>query len=82
VSWIRQDCLIACAVEYYDKLDKLHRVLAINEVKQIQGFWTILKMEMRNVQTAHSTTIVVKNPQYDVKVDKALFTVTKLEKGL
>ena len=82
VSWIRQDCLIADHVEYYDKLNKLHRVLTIQEVKKIQSFWTVLKMEMRNVQTEHSTTIVVKNTQYDVKVDKALFTVAKLEKGL
>jgi hypothetical protein len=37
---------------------------------------------MKNVQTEHSTTIVVKNSQYDVKVDKSLFTVAKLEKGL
>ena len=82
MSWIRQDCLIAAHVEYYDKLNKLHRVLTISDVKQVQGFWTIQKMEMKNVQTEHSTTIVVKNSQYDVKVDKSLFTVAKLEKGL
>ncbi len=82
VSWIRQDCLIAASVEYYDKLNKLHRVLTISDIKSVQGFWTIQKMEMKNVQTEHSTVIVVKNTQYDVKVDKALFTVAKLEKGL
>ena len=82
MSWIRQDCLTAAYVEYYDKLNKLHRVLTISDVKQVQGFWTIQKMEMKNVQTEHSTLIVVKNPKYDVKVDKSLFTVSKLEKGL
>ncbi|MCR4815999.1 MAG: outer membrane lipoprotein-sorting protein [Bacteroidales bacterium] len=82
VSWIRQDCLTAIYVEYYDKLNKLHRVLTINEVKQVEGFWTVLKMEMRNVQTEHSTIITVKNPKYNIKVDKNLFTVAKLEKGL
>jgi hexokinase len=73
---------VAAYVEYYDKLNKLHRVLNINDVKKIQGFWTIQKMEMKNVQTEHSTLIVVKNTQYDVKIDKSLFTVAKLEKGL
>jgi len=34
------------------------------------------------VQTGHSTVINVLNPQYDLKVDKSLFTVAKLEKGL
>ena len=28
VSWIRKDCLIPVRVEYYDKLDKLHRLPA------------------------------------------------------
>lgn len=82
VSWIRQDCLTAAYVEYYDKLNKLHRVLTVSDVKKVQGFWTIHKMEMKNVQTEHSTLIIVKNPQYNIKIDKALFTVAKLEKGL
>ena len=82
VSWIRQDCLMAIHVEYYDKLNKLHRVLTISDIKKVQNFWTICKMEMKNVQTEHRTIIVVKNPKYDVKIDKSVFTVAKLEKGL
>ena len=82
VSWIRQDCLTAAYVEYYDKLNKLHRVLTITDVRKVQDYWTIHKMEMKNVQTGHSTVIVVKNPKYDINIDKGLFTVAKLEKGL
>jgi len=82
VSWIRQDCLTAAYVEYYDKLNKLHRVLTIYDVRKVQDYWTIHKMEMKNVQTGHSTVIVVKNPKYDINIDKGLFTVAKLEKGL
>ncbi|MCR5363895.1 MAG: outer membrane lipoprotein-sorting protein [Bacteroidales bacterium] len=82
VSWIRQDCLTAAYVEYYDKLNKLHRVLTISDVRKVQDYWTIHKMEMKNVQTGHSTVIVVKNPKYDINIDKGLFTVAKLEKGL
>lgn len=82
VSWIRQDCLTAAYVEYYDKLNKLHRVLTISDVRKVQDYWTIHKMEMKNVQTGHSTVIVVKNPKYDINIDKDLFTVAKLEKGL
>ena len=82
VTWIRQDCLVAVCAEYYDKLNKLHRLLTISEINKIQDFWTICKMEMKNVQTGHSTVIEVKNTQYDVKIDKDIFTVAKLEKGL
>jgi len=41
-----------------------------------------MKMEMKNVQSGHSTQITVSEPKYDIKVDKSLFTVAKLEKGL
>ncbi len=69
-------------VEFYDKLDKLHRVLTVSDIRKVQGFWTIQKMEMKNVQTEHRTVIAVHNQQYDMKIDKTLFTVAKLEKGL
>jgi hypothetical protein len=82
VTWIRQDCCVPVYVEFYDKLDKLHRYLTISEISQVQGYWTKQHMEMKNVQTGHSTVIVLKNPQYDLKVDKSMFTVAKLEKGL
>lgn len=82
VSWIRQDCAVAIYVEYYDKLDALQRVLTMSDISQVQGFWTVHVMEMRNVQTGHSTTLKVLNPQYQVQADKSLFTVNKLEQGL
>lgn len=82
VSWIRQDCVTAVYVEFYDKLDKLHRVMTVQELKQVDGFWTVMKMEMKNVQSGHSTQIAVSEPKYDIPVDKSLFTVAKLEKGL
>ncbi|MCR5394591.1 MAG: outer membrane lipoprotein-sorting protein [Bacteroidales bacterium] len=82
VSWVRQDCAVPVYVEYYDKLDALQRVLTMSDIRQVQGFWTVHVMEMRNVQTGHSTTLKVLNPQYQVQVDRSLFTVNKLEQGL
>jgi len=82
ISWIRQDCDAGIYVEYYDKLDKLHRVLTVQDLQQVQGYWTVMKMEMKNVQSGHSTQITVTGPKYDMPVDKSLFTVAKLEKGL
>lgn len=82
LTWIRQDCDTAVYVEFYDKLDKLHRVMTVQDVQKVQGFWTVMKMEMKNVQNGHATQITVSKPQYDMGVNKSLFTVAKLEKGL
>lgn len=82
LTWVRQDCLMGVKVEYYDKLNVLHRILTISDITQIQGFWTKQHMEMTNVQTGHKTIIIMKNPRYNLKIDSNLFTVAKLEKGI
>ena len=82
ISWIRKDCFMGVKVEYYDKLNKLHRVLNISDIKQIQGFWTRGKMVMENVQTKHKTIITFSDIKYDLKIDADMFNVTKLEKGM
>ncbi|MCR5456134.1 MAG: outer membrane lipoprotein-sorting protein [Bacteroidales bacterium] len=82
ISWIRKDCYMGIKVEYYDKLGKLHRVLNISDIKQVQGYWTRGKMVMENVQTKHKTVITLTNPKYDMQIDADMFNVAKLEKGL
>lgn len=81
ISWIRQDCLIAVKVEYYDKLGKLHRTLIMSNINKVEGFWIAQKMDMRNVQTNHKTIITIENPKYNINIDENAFTVAKLEKG-
>jgi hypothetical protein len=81
ISWIRQDCLIAMKVEYYDKLGKLHRELEMSDITKVDGFWLAKKMHMTNVQTNHQTIILIENSKYNIPVDANVFTVAKLEKG-
>ncbi len=81
ISWIRQDCLIAVQVEYYDKLGKLHRTLKMSNINQVDGFWIAQKMDMKNLQTNHETVISIENPKYNINIDESAFTVAKLEKG-
>ncbi len=81
IAWIRQDCLIAVKVEYYDKMGELHRRLDLSEIAKTEGFWLAQKLHMTNVQTEHQTIIEIKNPKYDFPMDEAKFNVTTLEKG-
>ncbi len=80
--WVRKDCLIAEKVEFYDKMGKLHRKLQSSDIKQVDGFWTVGKMEMQNVQTGHTTELLFLDPKYNVQLDSKIFTVNKLERGL
>jgi len=80
-SWIRQDCLVVVMVEYYDKMENLHRKLALSEVNKIDGFWLSQRLEMENVQTGHKTIIEIKNPKFNIPISEGVFNVTVLEKG-
>jgi hypothetical protein len=81
ISWIREDCLVPIKVQYYDKLDKLHRELKMSEIMKISGFWTIHKMEMVNVQNNHKTVLSLKNVKYNTNLEPNVFTVSRMEKG-
>jgi Outer membrane lipoprotein-sorting protein len=81
MTWIRQDCLIALKVEYYDKLEKLHRKLLLSDIKKVDGFWQAHKLHMSNVQTMHQTEITIANPKFNIDVNENLFTVSNLSRG-
>jgi len=81
VSWIRKDCLVALKVEYYDRLNKLHRVLSLSNIVKVDGFWIARKLHMANKQTNHQTIITIDNPKYNMGMTENQFTVSNLEKG-
>ena len=80
--WVRKDCLIPLKAEYYDKLGKLHRVLHIDNVKQVDGIWTFGHESMENVQRKHRTDIYLTDQHFNIDLDKGIFTVVRMEKGL
>lgn len=82
IMWIRKDCLIAAKVEYYDKLGKLHRLLKVESVMQVDGFWAIGKMTMGNVQSNHKTILEFGELKFNIPLDAKTFTVPRLERGL
>ena len=80
--WIRKDCDVVEKVEFYDKLGKLHRQMVSSDIKKVDGFWTVGKMEMKNVQTGHSTELLFLDPKYNIQLDSKIFSVNRLERGL
>jgi len=81
IGWIRKDNFIAIKVEYYDKQGTLLKVLEVNGVKEIDGFWTATNMTMNNLQREHKTIISIESIEYNMPLDDNLFTVNSLEKG-
>lgn len=73
LSWIDKATWLPLKEEYYDRRDDLARVFTAEELKEVQGFWTIMKRVMKNAQSGHWTEIVFGEVRYNRKLSPELF---------
>ena len=81
VSWVDQASLIPIKAEFYDKMNKLLKVMDVLSLKKIDGLWTIEKAKMQNVQKNHQTIIETKKIEYNKDIKDDIFRVSTLESG-
>jgi len=82
ISYIAKDDYILRKCEFYDRQNRLHRVLTCTDFTTIKGFTTAQKMKMENVQSGNWSLLESSDIVYDgADIDDSLFTVASLEKG-
>ncbi len=81
IHWIRQDSYTAFKIEYYNKNGDLLKVLTCPDVRETQGFWTIFRWEMNNLQEKHQTILELEKVDYDLGIQDNIFHVANLERG-
>lgn len=79
LSWVDKGNFIPWKEEYYDKRGSLFKVFTANEVKPVQGFFTVLKRTMRNVQSGHRTEVTYHDVKYNQGFSDALFSERSLK---
>ncbi|MCF6359683.1 MAG: outer membrane lipoprotein-sorting protein [Cyclobacteriaceae bacterium] len=82
VAWVIKDKWIPLKIEFYDEDEELLKVLTIPEFKQINGYWTIITQDMRNVQRSHKTVIKLSNIELEKGLGDEKFTQRAMMKGL
>lgn len=81
ISWVDQDSLVQVKAEFYDKQSELQKVLTVEELEKIDGYWIAKKFKMDNLQKKHTTVINIKKTEYDKDLPDSLFRVSSLENG-
>ena len=81
ITWVDQLSYIPIKAEFYDKQGKLLKVMEVQSLKKIDGFWTVEKVQMENIQKKHKTVIETKKIEYNRNVKDDLFRVSTLESG-
>jgi outer membrane lipoprotein-sorting protein len=74
LSWIDRATWLPLKEEYYDRRGELARVFTADELKEVQGFWTVTRRTMTNVQSGHRTEAVLADIRYDQKLSPELFS--------
>jgi hypothetical protein len=66
VGWIREDIWLVARADFYDEQNTLFKTYRVDEVKQIQGIWTVTRSSMNNLRADHRTNVEVSDVRYGV----------------
>ena len=74
LSWIDKSTFLPLKEEYYDRKSELYKVFTAEEVKDVKGFPTVTKRNMKNLQSGHSTEVTYVKTDYTLGIEDSLFT--------
>jgi outer membrane lipoprotein-sorting protein len=81
ITWIMKDNYIGLKREFYDDRGRHLKTLTIKDYDQINGFWTILETEMKNVQRDHSTHMKFTDVKINQGIPDRMFTERNMMLG-
>ncbi len=76
--WIDSDNWLLHKVEFYDKNNKLLKVLTVNDYKNFEKYNFAQKMIMKNIQTGSQTVMDFANIKYNIDLPESYFTKESL----
>ncbi len=82
VTWVMKDNFIGLQKMFYDEDGDLLKTLHMKKYEKISGVWIIEKMEMKNVQENHKTTMFLSNIKINSGVPDSKFTQRMMMRGL
>ncbi|MFN2427249.1 MAG: outer membrane lipoprotein-sorting protein [Candidatus Binatia bacterium] len=78
VTWIALDTFLPLRREYYDEGGRPWKVDKLNDVEEVQGLPTVMKMTASDLQSEGETVVTFRNVRYDVALDDAYFSPASL----
>ncbi|MFQ5798065.1 MAG: outer membrane lipoprotein-sorting protein [Bacteroidota bacterium] len=67
-------------IEYYNTAGKLGKILTVDNVEQIEGYWFGRRMEMQTVKDGHRTVLDLSEIQFDQGLSDNIFSQRNLKK--
>ncbi len=78
--WIHRKTFVVVRTDYFDKQDKKYRTYEALEIKEIQGYPTVMKSKMTDLRTKGNTILQYSDVKYNIGIDESVFTERYLRK--
>lgn len=80
--WVDKNSFVVVQAKYYDKKDKLLKILRVLSLENKDGFWTPLETKMENVQKESKTLLKLINVKYNGNLGDEYFEQSYMERGV
>ena len=74
IIWIDKSNFLPIKEEYYNIQNELYKRFTADELKEVNGMWTVMKRTMENVKRGHKTIVEYIDVKYNVGIPDNLFT--------
>lgn len=79
ICYLRGEDYFPLKIEYFEKKDELLKILYMEDIRDIEGHPTAMRLVMHNRQDDSKTIIVIKQITYQVSFDDSFFTERNLK---
>jgi len=74
IIWVIKEIYLPIRIEFYDKRNSLLKIFTGKNIQKIDGIWTILDAEMKDLKKEHRTLMKTDDIQYNRNVPDEVFT--------
>lgn len=82
LQWVDAELWIFRRIEAWDTRGNELKTIEFKDIHQVEGIWTVHRIEALNHKTGHRSRFVFSDVDYDSEVEDELFTPQALRRGL
>lgn len=78
LSWVHEETLIPLRIDLYEGGESPSKRLEVQEILDVQGYWTVMRSTMTDLDSGRITVLEVDDVVYDNDLPQSLFTTRGL----
>lgn len=80
ISWVVKNIYVPIKIEFYDRRGRLKKISRGYRLRKIQGIWTVMESEMKDLKRRHRTLMKNDKIRYNTGIPDRVFTRRYLER--